>query len=431
MSAFESSACLGIMNSLSFASVVLFGLAAVLTGATRVNAADHGRAADPAASEQSTAEQDWAALEAFIEAPPPKSFNEMSMLERLSIVEARAQGIKTRGEAFLARHPDHSLRWRVIQTLVSMTPPMFISNLRETDGRPNFDRDREAVAAWRTQVEKWQRQLLTGADVPPEVRERAEASAIVTEIRGPRAKRDLFDATTFRAKILAFAEKYPESKQTSSMAAAYIGAVERNAPDRLPADLAAFAGSKNEALRSAAEARQRVQAAADTPLALKFVALDGREVDTSSLRGKVVLIDFWATWCGPCIAELPNIKEVYAKYHDRGFEIIGITLENARFSPTDSAEQHGEKLAAAKAKLADFVAKNAMPWPQYVDGLYWKNPFAQTYGINSIPAMFLLDREGKVVSTRARGPELARLVERYLAAPPAEAAAIKDASISK
>jgi thiol-disulfide isomerase/thioredoxin len=150
------------------------------------------------------------------------------------------------------------------------------------------------------------------------------------------------------------------------------------------------------------------------PLELAFTAVDGRPVDLKNLRGKVVLIDFWATWCGPCIAELPNVKRVYADHHDKGFEVIGISLENGRLLPGDTPEQSAAKLAAAKKVLTDFTAKEMMPWPQHFDGKYWKNEFAVQFSIASIPAMFLLDQEGRVVSTNARGPLLEQEVKRML-----------------
>jgi thiol-disulfide isomerase/thioredoxin len=135
----------------------------------------------------------------------------------------------------------------------------------------------------------------------------------------------------------------------------------------------------------------------DKPLDLKFTAVDGREVDLAKMRGKVVLIDFWAVWCGPCVAELPNVLKAYEKLHPKGFEIIGISLDQD------------------KAKLEGFVKDKGMAWPQYFDGKGWKNDISSKYGISSIPAMWLVDKKGMVVSTNARA-NLEALVEKHLAA---------------
>jgi thiol-disulfide isomerase/thioredoxin len=151
------------------------------------------------------------------------------------------------------------------------------------------------------------------------------------------------------------------------------------------------------------EVKQRVQGllrqvnAVGHPLDIHFTAVDGREVDLAKLKGKVVLVDFWATWCGPCVGEIPHVKEAYEKFHPRGFEIVGISLDKD------------------KGTLQSFVQAKEMPWPQYFDGQGWQNKYAQSFGIDSIPAMWLLDRNGAVSDTNAR-EDLAGKVEHLLAA---------------
>ena len=124
--------------------------------------------------------------------------------------------------------------------------------------------------------------------------------------------------------------------------------------------------------------------------------LAGRPLSLDARKGKVVLIDFWATWCGPCVAELPNVLAAYRTYHDRGFVIIGISLDK---------DQNA---------LTAFIKDHDMSWPQYFDGKGWENKLATQYGIQSIPATFLLDGKGRIVAKDLRGnaleTELAKLL---------------------
>jgi thiol-disulfide isomerase/thioredoxin len=116
--------------------------------------------------------------------------------------------------------------------------------------------------------------------------------------------------------------------------------------------------------------------------------LDGQPLDLAAYKGKVVLIDFWATWCGPCVAELPNVIAAYGKYHDKGFEIVGVSLDQSREA------------------LVTFLSEHKMTWKQYFDGLGWKNKVSTSYGIDSIPATFLLDGQGRIIARDLRGDAL-------------------------
>ena len=117
---------------------------------------------------------------------------------------------------------------------------------------------------------------------------------------------------------------------------------------------------------------------------LKFTSVDGKPVDIAKLKGKVVLVDFWATWCPPCRGEVPNVVAAYKKYHDKGFDIIGISLDQD------------------KSALLSFTKENGMVWPQYFDGKGWDNDISKGFGIDSIPAMWLVGKDGKVITTNAR-----------------------------
>ncbi len=138
------------------------------------------------------------------------------------------------------------------------------------------------------------------------------------------------------------------------------------------------------------------------PFELEFTeAIKGTTISMKSLKGKVVVIDFWATWCGPCVAEMPKMKELYAEYKDKGVEFIGISLDQP-------------KEAGGLNKLKDFVAKNEITWPQYYQGNGWKSEFSSEWGINSIPCVFIIDADGNLATNEARG-KLEKLIPELLA----------------
>ncbi len=132
------------------------------------------------------------------------------------------------------------------------------------------------------------------------------------------------------------------------------------------------------------------------PKPIDVTGFDGKPINLDDLKGKVVMIDFWATWCHPCMLELPNVIATYKKLHPQGFEIVGISLDDN------------------EGKVKDFLATHDAPWAQFFDGKGWGNEIAQTYGVSSIPQTYLLDKDGNVQGVGLRGPALGRAVERLL-----------------
>ena len=111
---------------------------------------------------------------------------------------------------------------------------------------------------------------------------------------------------------------------------------------------------------------------------LEFASLSGDQVKLTNLKGKVVLIDFWATWCGPCLRVMPDLVETYREYHDQGFEIIGISLDKDQ------------------SQLEKYMQDMGITWQQYYDGLGWSNKITKRFGVRGIPHIVLVDKNGAV-----------------------------------
>ncbi len=134
------------------------------------------------------------------------------------------------------------------------------------------------------------------------------------------------------------------------------------------------------------------------PLAISGKDLDGKAVSLAEYQGKVLLLDFWATWCGPCVAELPNVIAAYDKYHAEGFEIVGISLDQQN----------------SREKVVKFTQDKKMSWRQIYDGKYWQADNAVAFGIQAIPFTLLIGKDGKIAAVGARGEALAPAIEAAL-----------------
>ena len=165
---------------------------------------------------------------------------------------------------------------------------------------------------------------------------------------------------------------------------------------------ASFAASKDENRKQIAAAlagQLRFLNLVGNEMKVEGLYLDGTEIDWASYRGKVVLIDFWATWCGPCVGEIPNMTKMYEKYNAAGFEILGYSLDQDLDALHKFEEDRKLPWKTASQKLSlDYKAK------KFAD-------LAQYYGVTGIPTMILVGKDGKVLSTNARGPELERLLK--------------------
>src|SRR6185436_855793 len=156
------------------------------------------------------------------------------------------------------------------------------------------------------------------------------------------------------------------------------------------------------------------------PLELEGTLLDGAKLDWNSYRGKVVLVDFHASWCGPCRAEVPNILENYEAYHKKGFDVIGINMDKEKSGAEKYIQETGFKFPVVFGE--DPNARG------------WDLPLARKYGVTGIPMVILVGKDGNVVSTEARGPRLGELLQQQLGNPDQPTARdtsrTKDASVT-
>lgn len=149
--------------------------------------------------------------------------------------------------------------------------------------------------------------------------------------------------------------------------------------------------------------RAKVVAGQQAPK-FQLTAIDGTAIHfPDDYKGKIVMLDFWATWCPPCRAELPNVVAAYQKYHTNGFEIVSVSLDEPQQGP----------------ELLQFVHDHNMTWPQIYDGGYWKAAVAVEYGVHAIPCPVVVDgNTGKIlaVGADAIGEQLPKILETSLAA---------------
>ncbi|WP_221032579.1 TlpA family protein disulfide reductase [Actomonas aquatica] len=360
-----------------------------------------GTSGNALAAETATPAADaaWAAIAAAMKQSRPDPMPEkFTRADYFKWNEPRLRQLQTDVLTFMATYPDDPRRWEGVAYIIEREPDFI------TEFKPEFDQnprrahivvDEAAKAAWADKRIELQQALLASDDASDEAREKVEVEQAADELLAGDEPPAL-DVAEQRLNDLA--ERYPDGSAVYYFTLRLLRGYESSDEPTAIALWQRLVDSPMPRVREVAAGRLRVAAAKEQPMELAFTAIDGREVDLAHLRGKVVLVDFWATWCGPCLQELPNMIDVYSRYHDKGFEIVGISLDGRNYQD----------------KLQAFVEKRNMPWPQHYDGQGWESPLAKRFGIQSIPSMFLLDKEGRIYSTSARGERLEAAVRECL-----------------
>lgn len=197
-----------------------------------------------------------------------------------------------------------------------------------------------------------------------------------------RSVQNYMDSTRNDITSTYFFERYLMTNQTLDEVQAFYD----NLTDRVKKS------APGVALKQKMEDMQQVNIGGMAPN-FELTTPDGKKLSLYDLRGHIVLLDFWASWCGPCLAEVPNLKAIYEKYHGKGLEILGVSLD--------------EKEAAWKGA----IERKGLTW-QHVSSLKgWKCPVAQRFKVTGIPRMYIIDAQGKIIAQDLRGEKLAEKMD--------------------
>ena len=301
-------------------------------------------------------EQSWQHIEDLrkqLAADAPPGINEVDFSAPIE------RDLHTAAADFSQRFPDDPHRWDAelleLKTVQFPTPP--------AERRAVFEKQ-EALAA----------RILAAPGASATIKQNAERAVIFEHLD----HLDLVDtpeqAAALEARLTDFIARHPDDPKANALQVRRLDLLEKSDPAKAAVLLQTLSENTDPKVADAARGRQLQRVLATAPLDWKFTAVDGTPVDLTQWRGKYVLVDFWASWCPDCLREMPEVVEAYRQYHDKGLEIVGVSLDHDHDA------------------LTAFTKKHAMPWPQQYDGQGWNNVYAVRYGVRGIPEMWLMDR---------------------------------------
>ena len=342
-------------------------------------------------SEVKTADQLWQYIQEWANKEPDidKNLDDATREQKITeFVESERARLTPACEEFLKKYPQDPRHWDVRLVQLSL--------------------QQEGEGADLPAMEKTLKEIADAPDASVTSRQKARQALLGIHLQG-LGESGLTPALD--SEIGAYEKDFPDDPDGGQFVALRMHFLGENpTPEQTMELLTRLSKSPNAATAKTAQAQISLRT---DPLDLKFTATDGREVDLVKLRGKVVLVDFWATWCVPCVQEVPDVVAAFKKYHDKGFEIVGISLDKE------------------KEPLEKFTKAKDMTWPQYFDGKFWQNDFARRFGIDTIPAMWLVGTDGKIASFNPREDldgSIAKLLDQKAVAASSGATAISPSS---
>ncbi len=321
-----------------------------------------------------TADELWAHFQALDSGPRGQG---TTPAEKAKAFQDFVADLRATAELFAKKYPNDPRRW---------------------EARLTADRLSQRVANAKpvAEVEKLYRETAAAADAPAEIKARARLGLIQMHREALKDETAKVKVQAVEAEIISFAADFPKHQALPALETSRATLWEKRDPARAMTILNDLTKRENPEVAREAAAQLRFKNILREPLPLAFTAVDGTEFDLASLRGKVVLVHFWASTSGACAAEMPSIVAVCEKYRERGFEIVGISLDTN------------------KDRMLAFAQEKKMTWPLYFDGKGMRNAISSSYAVRTLPTMWLVNKKGFVAFTDARG-ELEDLVNKLLA----------------
>ncbi len=328
-----------------------------------------------------TADEFWAHFETLQKQPTEKpTSREEAMAQAQTWFGAQQKA----GEAFAKAYPTDARRWSATLTALRAGGQMRRLAGQSTD-----------MAAERTRLDE----IINAADAPVPVQAEAAFLRAMTLTADFKVKPESY--LVFHQAAADFATKYAANPLAPKMQELDLRVLADDPTPQGAELLKKYAASTDakqaEAAKGIIARREKMADIKSKPVELQFTATDGKDMDLALMRGKVVLVDFWASSDGPSMAEMPNVIATYRQLHPKGFEILGISLDLDKDAMQAAMKKHG------------------MEWAQYFDGAGWKNKISSGFGIESIPAAWLIDKKGRLRETGLRGEALGQAVAKLLA----------------